>query len=355
MSSRGKNPFNLSFGRKPYEYIDRFEEERQILDTFTELPVTDQVCILMGVRGVGKTVAMTDIADKIREREDWIVVKISPVDDILDALFKILYHDKKVHKICVDAEIDFSMWGVSVSVKKQDPGRNLIDAINKILEELQKRDIKVLIAIDEITNTPQMQLFASAFQLFITDNRPVFFLATALFEEMDTLRNVKNLTFLYRAPRVYLSPLNTGAMANTYRKVFQYSDEQALQMAALTRGYPFAFQTLGYVVWNHFEEPFLSEDIIAEYDQRLAEASYNKLWSELSEMDRRVMRAIAEQEGAQTKVFREALQMDSNKFNQYRRRLKDHSLIDVRQYGTISFTLPRFREYIKMQSVDLIF
>lgn len=347
---RKKNPFNLSFGRKPFEFIDRFEEESIILNTFTEMPVTDQVYVIMGVRGAGKTVAMTDIAEKIRAKEDWIVIKISPMDDILDTLFRTLCNDKNVKQICIEANLDISVLGVNVSVKTKKIERSLNDAIRAIMEEVSKKDKKVLIAIDEVTNTPQMRAFASAFQMYITDNLPLYFLATALFEEMDALRNVKNLTFLYRAPRLYLSPLNIGAIAHTYRRVFGYPEKESLKMAKLTKGYPFAFQTLGYVVWNNKKEPFLSEDIVAEYDQRLAEASYNKLWSELSENDRNVLSVIAEHEGGRTKEFREKLGMTSNYFNQYRRRLKEHGLINVAKYGCISFMLPRFKEFVVVET-----
>lgn len=342
-----KNPFSLSFGRKPFEYIDRYSDEQKIYDTFTELPVTDQVYVIMGVRGAGKTVAMAELTDRIGALEDWIVLKISPMDDIPDALFKMLYQNKKVHKICLDAKIDFSFMGLSVSVEKNDPGYNLNDMINQILEQLQKKGIKVLVAIDEVTNTPQMQRFASAFQLFITDDRPIYFLATGLYDEIQNLRNVRNLTFLYRAPRVNLSPLNLGAIADKYKRIFGITEQESVLMAKETKGYSFAFQTLGYVTWEHKDYgEILSDDIISEYDQRLSEASYSKLWSELSETDKRVCHVIAENEGGHTSEFREKLNMSANYFNQYRRRLKMQGLIDTSTYGVISFALPRFAHFI---------
>ena len=41
---RGKNPFTLSFGRVPNEYVTRHAEEDHIVDMFTELPITDHIC-----------------------------------------------------------------------------------------------------------------------------------------------------------------------------------------------------------------------------------------------------------------------------------------------------------------------
>ena len=111
-----KNPFTLSFGRKPIEYINRYNEEDKIYDVFINEPITDQIYILTGIRGSGKTVAMTNICEKIEKLDDWIIIKISPVDDILDAFFKNLIYNKKINKICLDAKVDFSLFGFNLSL-----------------------------------------------------------------------------------------------------------------------------------------------------------------------------------------------------------------------------------------------
>lgn len=226
-----------------------------------------------------------------------------------------------------------------------------MQAIDDILETMEKRGRKVLVTIDEVTDTLQMCAFISAFQLFITNERPIFFLATALFERFEELKNVKNLTFLYRAPKIVMTPLNIGAMAETYKRVFTLTQAQALEMAALTKGYPLAFQILGYVQWEKGE--FLTEEILDEFDIKIADAAYGKLWSELSEIDRRVMKKIANSPTHSVKEIRTSLGMDPNKFNQYRRRLSTRGLIDVRKYGYITLSLPRFEKYIEISEYEI--
>lgn len=90
----------------------------------------------------------------------------------------------------------------------------------------------------------------SAFQIFIRHDLPVFLLMTGLYENIYELQNAKTLNFLYRAPKIALGPLNIGAIASNYATIFQKNREEAMQMAALTDGYSFAFQTLGYLTWN---------------------------------------------------------------------------------------------------------
>ena len=69
------NPFTLSFGKKPLQYISRLTETNQILESFcAEIP-SNQIYMITGVRGSGKTVMMTNIASELRKREDWIVVE----------------------------------------------------------------------------------------------------------------------------------------------------------------------------------------------------------------------------------------------------------------------------------------
>ena len=43
--------------------------------------------IITGVRGSGKTVMMTEISQKLRENDQWIVIELNPAIDLLKGLF----------------------------------------------------------------------------------------------------------------------------------------------------------------------------------------------------------------------------------------------------------------------------
>ena len=105
---------------------------------------------------------------------------------------------------------------------------------------------------------------------------------------------------------------------NKYKTIFKIESEHAAKMAELTKGYPFAFQVLGYLTWNHEGD---YEAVIDEYEQYLSEFVYDKIWSELSQKDRIVARGIAEVDGGKIKDIRERLGMETNEFNPYRKRL----------------------------------
>ena len=96
-----------------------------------------------------------------------------------------------------------------------------------------------------------------------------------------------------------LEPLNYTAVRKRYMDIFELDMEAAGIMAGLTKGYPFAFQVLGYLYWENRETKTIKE-ILPEYDQYLEEY-----------------------------------------------RLKNKGIIDTRTYGEVSFALPRFAEFIQ--------
>ena len=60
------NPFSLSFGKIPPENIERPAQTQEIVDAFTSEPINQQIAMITGVRGSGKTVLMTDIIRKLK-------------------------------------------------------------------------------------------------------------------------------------------------------------------------------------------------------------------------------------------------------------------------------------------------
>ena len=114
-------------------------------------------------------------------------------------------------------------------------------------------------------------------------------------------------------------------------------------MAKLTRGYSYAFQVLGYIKW---EEPKKTlEELLPLYDQYLGEYVYSKIWSELSQNDKRVVIEMSGNKETRVTAIREKTGMTSSEFSVYRDRLKRKGLIDTSSYGRMSLTLPRFEEY----------
>ena len=172
--------------------------------------------------------------------------------------------------------------------------------------------------VDEAVDNANVRAFSSVFQILLREELPINLLMTGLYENIDDLQNEKNLTFLHRTPKLHLSPLNIGAMAESYMRTLQVDEQTAIAMAQLTKGYSYAFQVLGYCA---FEQKKNYEALLPEIKQYLEEYVYEKIWSELSEKDKRVAKAIADTPSGKVLEIRKLLNMESNEFSPYKKRL----------------------------------
>lgn len=342
------NPFTLSFGKKPVQYISRITQTNEIIDNFNaELP-SNQIYMITGVRGSGKTVMMTNISTELSQLSNWITVELNPTRDLLQSLAAKLYSIPDLHERFIKAKLDFSAFGLGVSIEHAPPVTDIEDVLMHMLSHIKEMGKRLLITVDEVTNSENIKIFTSSFQIFLREDYPIFLLMTGLYENIYELQNDKALTFLYRAPKLILEPLNYTAVRKSYADIFQIDLETAEKMTSLTKGYPFAYQVLGYLYWLHRDTKSL-EEILPEYDQYLEEYVYSKIWSELSELDKKILIEIATSGEYRIKNIRERLGMKSELFSIYRERLKRKGVIDTREYGKIHMALPRFAEFVKLQ------
>lgn len=65
------------------------------------------------------------------------------------------------------------------------------------------------------------------------------------------LQNDAKLTFLLRSEKINMAPLSMTDITLSYQRVFDYSFAEAGKMAKMTMGYSYAFQLLGYLVFEN--------------------------------------------------------------------------------------------------------
>lgn len=346
-----KNPFTLAFGQQPAQFISRISQTEEIIDTFTDERPSSQVYMITGIRGSGKTVMMTSIAKELEQDKDWITVELNPTRDLLMGLASKLYCIKPLHALFTNAKLDFSAFGLGVSLENSVPVTDEESMIVSMLQEIAKSGKRLLVTIDEVTNNEYVKVFASAYQIFLRKDLPIYLLMTGLYENIYSLQNDESLTFLYRAPKIMLESLSENAIASNYKVIFKVSTDQSMKMAKLTKGYPFAFQVLGYLCWKYKGKEF--DEVLPEYDHYLEEHVYEKIWSDLSELDRRVVAELSSQKEIKVKELRDKLDMNSSEMSVYRNRLGKRGIVDISKYGYMSLKLPRFDYYVRMCVMDI--
>ena len=340
------NPFSLSFGKEPINAISREKQINEIVDGLTALNPEFQVCMITGVRGSGKTVLMTEIAERIKQDKHWIVIELSPERDLLQALAAELSNRKELLQIFRDAKINLSFLGFGLEIDSEPPITDVVVALDRMLDNLTRRGMKVLIALDEAVSNKHVREFASQFQIFMRKKYNVFLLMTGLYEKIYELQNEESLTFLYRAPKFEMQPLNSILVEKRYKAVFKIDDITARKMADTVRGYPYAYQVLGYLCYKR-QQPF--SNVMDEFDAYLSEYVYEKIWSELSNQDKRIIQTLAKITDGRVLEIRDDLDMSSSKFSVYRDRLIKKGILKKASHGYLEFTLPGFERFVRRQ------
>ena len=334
------NPFSLSFGKEPLKYISREQEREQIISDFSSAYPSSNIYMLTGVRGSGKTVLLSSVANELRKNSNWIVIDLNSERNMFSDLAAELNYRNEMIPILSGAKIDLSFMGIGVNVNTD---RDPITAIDKALSNLTEKGKRVLITIDEVLSDSRTREFAAQFQIYLRKGYQVFLLMTGLYDNISKLQDGKALTFLYRAPRIEVGPLSLREIARSYADTFTLDSKEAFSMAEATKGYAYAYQILGYLCCRH-ECTF--RQIMDKYDTYLFERVYDKLWAEMSGNDRKACSAIA-MGSTSVEDIRKRVGMSSNTFSVYRSRLLKKGICHSPQYGHLAFTLPRFEEYVK--------
>ena len=341
-----RNPYFISFGRIPTQYISRSLIIDSILETVQSDVIEEQAFKLTGIRGTGKTVTLTAIERKLREDDTWIVVDLKSDSALTEDLVAELYSQVPIVTDFVDSELNLSKFGIGLNISKKSPVASIDFALKEILKALKKKKKRVLIAIDEARKTPAMVNFIQEFQILIREDLPVYILVAGLYEDIESIENTDGLTFFLRASKYEMTPLNHTQIRSDYQKTLGVSSEVAQKMATLTKGYPFAYQALGKYMWDEKAED-ITESVLLKLDEALAEKVYNKIWSELAPNDRYFLEFIAKKDELSASELLEETKKKHNEWSEPRRRLKEKGIIDVQIRGMIRMNLPRMKEFIE--------
>lgn len=345
------SPFSATFGISPKNYIKREIEFNKIIEDFENESPYSLVYLLMGVRGSGKTVLMTSISSYFKEKKDYVVVDASIKDNMIENLASLLYDKAKNKFSSLNYELSFSFNGVSISLKGKKEVSSPMSLLINTLEVLKKKNKKVLITLDEVDNSKEMKTFIESYSSLIREGYNIRLLMTGLAKNVYELENNSSLTFLIRAPKINLSSLPIQDIIFNYQKELNIDREMAFELAKLTKGYAYAYQLLGYLFFNKKNKE-IDDELLFEYDKSLALYSYNKIYSELSNIDKEIIKKIETNKEIKIKDIQDKLNFNNSKFSVYRERLINAGLIYSPTYGYIEFVLPRFKEFLELKDID---
>lgn len=215
--------------------------------------------------------------------------------------------------------------------------------------------IRVAFCIDEVSNTPTIQKLAEEFNDWSLNNYQVSVIMTGLLSEVAELSGTHNLTFLVQADRFHVSKLFASSIARTYMDVLDITAKQAEILADMSKGYAYAFQLIGDLMYENLSQKMTFEKALEYTKLRFRDVLFNQAYDviahELTDVDFQFLYAMA-QDNSISSIIR-TMQKSKQYVNSYRAKLIKYDLIKPIIRGKVGFTLPLFRDFIQAKYDEL--
>ncbi len=347
-----QNPFIHSYGNAGKAYID-MEWSKEVIDNFLYDEPSEYVYKIIGVRGSGKTVVLSDIIRYYQSQEmaerGWLVYDLSSARDPLHTLVAFLAKEEFVNderttsSMHIGASVGIINGGMQRTVGQNDLYYDDEAELDYLLNIAFDNGKKILVCIDDISKTDAMVAFCSVYAKYIRVSKPLYFVCTGLFSNVNSLGKVRNLTFFKRSAYIEVGALSDVSITLKYKKFLGIDMPEARKLATMTKGYAYAYQVLGSLYFDK-EDDASWESIVEDFDEELFRQSYEKVWEEMTEGERNLARILID-----TKKRSDILkEMEKPKnYSEYRSVLMKNGIIRERRRGEVEFTLPHFEEYIR--------
>lgn len=347
-----QNPFTHTYGSAGQAYIDMGWADEAIRNFDFDMP-SEYVYKIIGVRGSGKTVVLSNVI-KYYKRQDnvekgWLVYDLSSARDPLHTLVSYLAKEKFAHSkkksinVTANANLGFISGGINTVQPTADVYYDDEVELDVMLESAFAKGKRIMVCIDDIAKTEAVVAFCSVYAKYIRAEKPVYLICTGLFSNMEALGRVRNLTFFRRAETIEVRSLSEVSITMKYKKLLGIPQDEARELARLSCGYAYAYQVLGSLYFNKSSKDKI-DDMIDDFDERLFSQSYEKIWEELTEGERKLIRIMLDNRKREDIL---PLMDKPGNYSEYRSSLIKGGIIRESKRGEIEFALPRFEEYVR--------
>jgi AAA ATPase domain len=388
-----KNPFAPGAGSPPPELSGRDEllERARIALIRLKQGRHAKSLILLGLRGVGKTVLLNRIK-LIAENEEFLSASIESTENkrlpllLIPQLRRILFALDGGQQVnaavkralgvlrsfigSVKLKVDDLEFGLDVNAQKGEADSGDLEADLAALfvatgEAAKTKGKAVLLLIDEIQYLNEEDLSALIIAIHQISQRqlPLVLIGAGLPQLAGLAGNSKSY-----AERLFdftnVGPLTEADSGKAIREPIEregaYIENAALlQVIQITRGYPYFLQAWGYEAWNNtVNSPIKSEDIETATPlviRKLDESFFRVRLDRLTPTEKRYLRAMAEL-GAGPHRSGDIAQLLNRGVQQVaplRNGLIKKGMIYSPAHGDTMFTVPLFDEFLKRAMADL--
>lgn len=387
MRSPEVNPYTPNAGARPPLLAGRADE----LDAFELLlgrlrrGYTAQSMIVIGLRGVGKTVLLGEFLNKARERA-WTTVdaEITKHEDFgrrmamlaRRALLQVAprarwkERGRRAARVLRSFQLTVNPEGeLSASLGDIDPlegladsgslAEDLIDVLVSIGEAAQEQGSGVVFLFDEVhfLRLHELEALIAALHKTVQRSLPVTFVGAGLPQLPELAGEAKSYAErLFKFPMVGSLPEPEALKAlvdPAAENGIAYESGAAEAIVDYTEGYPYFLQEYGSIVWDHGSGETISRSDVDEAQDLVEtklDGSFFKVRAErTTDLELQYLRAMAElgPEPQQARDVAKLLERTSEQLGPTRARLIDKGLLYTPGFGLAAFTVPQFDRYMR--------
>jgi hypothetical protein len=382
------NPYTPNAGAEP-RYLAGREHE---LESFRVLlrrmkkGLADQSMIVVGLRGVGKTVLLSTFRGIAEEEGNLVAVEaeITKHEDfgqrmgalVRRALFSVApsakWKDRGRRAAAVlrsfqvtvspQGELTASLGGVEPAEGAADSGNlpdDLTDVFVALGEAAQEHGKGVVFILDEVQflSLREFEALIAALHKTVQRRLPITLVAAGLPQLPELAGEAKSYAErLFRFPTVDSldEPEARKALVEPARDLGVAYDPDAIEeILAFTEGYPYFIQEYGSVVWNFADTSPISRRVVEEareaVEAKLDESFFRVRADRTTGAELRYLRAMAEL-GPKPQLAGDVaavLGRKSTSLGPTRARLIEKGLLWTPAHGYAAFTVPQFDRYMK--------
>jgi hypothetical protein len=382
------NPYTPNAGAEP-RYLAGREPE---LDSFRVLlrrmkkGHTDQSMIVVGLRGVGKTVLLSAFRNITEEEGDLVAIEaeITKHEDfgprmgalVRRALFSVAPSAKWKERgrraasvlrsfqitVTPEGEVSASLSGVDPLEGVADSG-NLSDDLTDVFVALgqaaEEHGKGVVFILDEVQflNLREFEALIAALHKTVQRRLPITLVAAGLPQLPELAGEAKSYAErLFRFPTVdSLAPGEARkALIEPARDLgVGFEDSAVDEILVYTEGYPYFIQEYGSVIWSFAEETPITKENVDDareaVEAKLDESFFRVRADRTTDAELKYLRAMAEL-GSTPQLagdVADVLGRKSTSLGPTRARLIGKGLLWTPSHGYAAFTVPQFDRYMK--------
>ncbi len=353
--------FAPSFGNRPSLLVGRDSLLIDVKYALETNPGTkDRALILLGPRGIGKTVLLWEIADLAREKGYCVANPTIASDDMLDRIIEKINDDSqtRISGISVGAA-GFSA-GVSFA---NDSNTTAQSRLVSVARELTKKKKGLLILIDELqANSIEVRKLIVTYQEMVGEGLDVALIMAGLPAAVSNVLNDRVLTFLNRAKKTMVEELRNRDIyyyfLDTFGALGIKIDEEKVKLATdVASGSPYMMQLVGHAIVSAASEDGAISDERIERAIRLAEEDFKDdicatTLRALSERDIDFLNAMSvDDKNSKISEIAKRMGVTVDYAQKYRKRLVDAGVIVAAGRGIVEFGLPYLREKLREENI----